>query len=268
MSVEIRVKKQLRDYVLDVDMMVKDEDIHVLFGRNGSGKTTILKMVAGLMQPDSGRIVINGSVLFDSEAGINLPVDQRGTGFMFQNYALFPHMTVLGNLAFGLKVKRLREKEIIETVRPYMEEYSLWELKDVRISNLSGGQRQQVALLRTLVLGPNIFLLDEPLNALDTGAQTTIRKEIRTLIRRTRTPCIIVTHDIGDAVELGDSACLLDQGRIVKRGKPSEAIASIGMTLPVSSLSWQTSEERPSIHGLSLPQTCSGQNGNDLEARK
>jgi ABC-type Fe3+/spermidine/putrescine transport system ATPase subunit len=245
MPVEINLVKQLRDYRLDVEMAVKDEDIHVLFGRNGSGKTTILKMIAGLMKPDSGRIVIDGKVLFDSEAGIDLPAEQRGTGFMFQSYALFPHMTVLGNLAFGLKVKKLTEPEIIETVRPYLEEYSLWELKDVRVSSLSGGQRQQVALLRTLVLRPSIFLLDEPLNALDTDAQTTIRKEIKTLIRKTGTPCIVVTHDIGDALELGDSASLLDRGRIIKCGRPDEVIATTGMTQPVPSLSWQTSLKIP-----------------------
>ncbi|MGD0817239.1 MAG: ABC transporter ATP-binding protein [Methanomassiliicoccales archaeon] len=268
MPVEIKLTKQLRDYVLDIDMVVKDEDIHVLFGRNGSGKTTILKMIAGLMEPDSGRVSINGKVLFDSEAGINLPVDQRGTGFMFQNYALFPHMTVLGNLAFGLKVKKLKEKEIIETVRPYLEEYSLWELKNVRVESLSGGQRQQVALLRTLVLRPNIFLLDEPLNALDTGAQTTIRREIRTLIRRTGTPCIIVTHDIGDAMELGDSACLLDRGRTVKRGKPSEVIGSEGVTYPGPAISWQASMERPAKRRLLFPWTGQEQRRKDLEVKK
>jgi molybdate transport system ATP-binding protein len=268
MLVEIKLAKRLRDYPLDVEMVVKDEDIHVLFGRNGSGKTTILKMIAGLVRPDSGRIVIDGKVLFDSEAGIDLPAEQRGTGFMFQNYALFPHMTVLGNLTFGLKVKRLPEKEIIETVRPYLEEYSLWELKDVLVSSLSGGQRQQVALLRTLVLRPNIFLLDEPLNALDIDAQTTIRKEIKTLIRRTRTPCIIVTHDVGDALELGDSACLLDRGRIVKRGKPEEIITSTGLTQPAPSLSWQTSMETTAKRRSLFSWTGHDGKSKDMEVRK
>jgi ABC-type Fe3+/spermidine/putrescine transport system ATPase subunit len=268
MPVEIRLAKQLRDYRLDVEMMVKDEDIHVLFGRNGSGKTTILKMIAGLIEPDSGRIVIDGKVLFDSEVGIDLPAEQRGTGFMFQNYALFPHMTVLGNLSFGLKVKKFTENEIIETVRPFMEEYSLWELKDVRVSSLSGGQRQQVALLRTLVLRPNIFLLDEPLNALDISAQTTIRKEIKSLIRKTGTPCIVVTHDIGDALELGDSACLLDRGRIVKRGRPDEVIETTGMTQPVSSLSWQTSLESSAKRRPLFSWTGSERKREDTEVRK
>jgi ABC-type Fe3+/spermidine/putrescine transport system ATPase subunit len=245
MPVEIKVRKQLRDFVLDVDLTVKDEDIHVMFGRNGSGKTTILKMIAGLIEPDSGRIVIGDKVLFDSENGINLPAEERGTGFMFQNYALFPNMTVLGNLSFGLKVKKFNQNQIIEMVRPYLEEYCLWGLKDVRVSNLSGGQRQQVALLRTLVLGPSIFLLDEPMNALDTCTQTTIRREIKTLIRKIGTPCIIVTHDIEDALELGDSACLLDRGRILKRGKPDEVIATTCTALPSSSHLWQTSLEIP-----------------------
>ena len=118
MPVEVRLVKQLRDYRLDIEMQVKDEDIHVLFGRNGSGKTTILKMIAGLVKPDSGRIVIDGRVLFDSEAGIDLPAEKRGTGLMFQNYALFPHMTVLENLSFGLKVKKFDDDEIREMVRP------------------------------------------------------------------------------------------------------------------------------------------------------
>lgn len=268
MPVEIKLVKQLRDYLLDVEMVVKDEDIHVLFGRNGSGKTTILKMIAGLMKPDSGRIVIDGKVLFDSEAGIDLPAEQRRAGFMFQSYALFPHMTVLGNLSFGLKVKKFTENEIIDTVRPYLEEYSLWELKDVRVSSLSGGQKQQVALLRTLVLGPNIFLLDEPLNALDIGAQTTIRKEIKTLIRKTRTPCIIVTHDVGDALELGDSACLLDRGRITRCGKPDEVISTTGMIQPASSLSWQTSLEAPVKRRPLFSWTGHERKREDMEVRK
>jgi len=268
MPVEIRLTKQLRDYVLDIDMAVKNEDIHILFGRNGSGKTTILKMIAGLIEPDTGRIVIDGKVLFDSEAGIDLPSEQRCTGLMFQSYALFPHMTVLGNLAFGLKVKKFTEPEIIETGRPYLEEYSLWELKDVRVSSLSGGQKQQVALLRTLVLRPSIFLLDEPLNALDSAAQTTIRKEIKTLIRKTGTPCIIVTHDIGDALELGDSACLLDRGRIVKCGRPEEVISATGMTQPSSSPSWQTSLKVPAKRRSLFSWTSQERKSEGTEVRK
>jgi molybdate transport system ATP-binding protein len=268
MSVEIKLTKHLRDYVLDIDMAVEDESIHVLFGRNGSGKTTILKMVAGLMRPDAGRIAVNGKVLFDSEEGIDLPVEERGTGFIFQNYALFPHMSVLGNLAFGLKVKKFKDQEIIETVRPYMEEFSLWGLKDVRVSSLSGGQRQQVALLRTLLLRPSIFLMDEPLNALDTSAQTTIRREIKTLIRRTGTPCIIVTHDIDDALELGDSACLLDRGRIAKCGKPYEVISSGCKTKPRSFHLWEASVGPPTKHRSLLPWTDHRPNKKDMEVRK
>jgi molybdate transport system ATP-binding protein len=268
MPVEISLVKQLRDFLLEIDILVNDKDIHVLFGRNGSGKTTILKMIAGLTEPDSGRIVINGKVLFDSEAGINLPAEQRGTGYMFQNYALFPHMTVMGNLAFGLKVKKFSEKEIVETVRPYLEEYALWDLRDVSVSSLSGGQRQHVALLRTLVLGPDIFLLDEPLNALDISAQTTIRKEIKELIRKTGTPCIIVTHDFGDAMELGDSASLLDRGRIVKYGRPDEVLSGTGPTQSVPSLPWQTSTVLPTRHSVVLPWLGRERNNKDMEAKR
>jgi molybdate transport system ATP-binding protein len=224
MSVEVRITKQLRDYVLDLEMDITSEAIHVLVGRNGSGKTTILKMIAGLMTPDSGRIVVNGEVYFDSEAAIDLPVEERGTGFVFQNYAVFPHMTVLENIIFGLNVKRSGRKEAAEAVRPMMEEYALWDLRDVRASNLSGGQRQRVALLRTMVLSPRLFLLDEPLSALDTATQEVVRKDIRKLIRGTGTPCIIVTHDVVDALEMGDTACLMDKGRIVRSGKPGEVI--------------------------------------------
>ncbi|MDW5561823.1 MAG: ATP-binding cassette domain-containing protein [Methanomassiliicoccus sp.] len=229
MPVEVRITRRLRDYVLNVDMSVGDDGIHVLVGRNGSGKTTILRMIAGLMTPDSGRIVVNGEVFFDSEAGIDLPVEERRTGFVFQNYAVFPHMTVLENLIFGLNVTRKERRGATETIRPMMEEYSLWDLRDVRAANLSGGQRQRVALLRTLILRPRIYLLDEPLSALDAATQNVVRKDIRNLIRGTGTPCMIVTHDVVDAVEMGDTACLLDRGKIVSSGRPREVVPTGGM---------------------------------------
>jgi molybdate transport system ATP-binding protein len=127
----------------------------------------------------------------------------------------------------------------MDAVRQCLEDHSLWGLRDVRVTNLSGGQRQQVALLRTMLLRPNIFLLDEPMNAFDSGAQMAVRQEIKTLIRSTGTPCLIVTHDVADAIGLGDSACLLDRGLIVRSGRPDEVVACVGMTPPASPPSWK-----------------------------
>ncbi|WP_019178619.1 ABC transporter ATP-binding protein [Methanomassiliicoccus luminyensis] len=230
MTVEIKAARKLRDFVLDVDLSIPDGEILVLIGRNGSGKSTVLRMVAGLMSPDQGRISVGGRTFFDSSRGIDLLPEERDVGFMFQNYAVFPHLTVYGNLAYGLRNKKIAEDEILQQVRPLMEGYGLWNVKDVRAGKLSGGQKQRVALLRSLVARPCMFLLDEPLSAIDRAAQATARKEIRSLIRSTNASAIVVTHDPSDAVELGDRICLINQGRIETAGTPED--------LPSSDRAW------------------------------
>jgi len=214
MSAEIRVKRELRDFELEVELSVGDGEVVCLVGRNGCGKSTVLRMVAGIMRPDEGRIVINDRVLFDSEANVNVGPEGRDVGMVFQNYAVFPHMSVMKNISFGLRSRGAGKDEAAETARPLMEEYGLWSVRDVKASRLSGGQRQRVALLRAMVIKPAILLLDEPLSAIDRATQAHARTEIRGMVRRTGASCILVTHDPNDAEELADRTLMMDRGRI------------------------------------------------------
>ena len=224
MSMEIRVRKKLRDFELDVDMAVPDGKVLVLLGENGAGKTTVLRMIAGLMSPDEGKIVVDGEVFFDSAAGIDRPARSRRTGYVFQSYALFPHLSVYDNLAFGLRLRTGDEGEIERTIRPLLESYGLWDLRAARASKLSGGQKQRVALLRALVLRPSIFLLDEPVSALDPGIRAAVRRSVRDLAREPGRPMVVVTHDLRDAYELGDVVCVLEKGKVAALGPPSEVL--------------------------------------------
>lgn len=144
---------------------------------------------------------------------------------MFQGYALFPHMTVLDNLSFGLRLRGMGEDAIGERLSPYVEKFGLGEVCHTKAGQLSGGQRQRVALLRALALSPNIFLLDEPVSAIDPAARPAMRKAVRSIARELGRPMIVVTHDLRDAVEMGDRLCVMDRGRVVASGRPDEVLA-------------------------------------------
>lgn len=216
----IKVKKQLRDFMLDVDIAADDAETLVLMGNNGSGKTTVLNLAAGLLTADEGVISVDGRALFDSARGIDLPPERRNIGYVFQNYALFPHMNVFDNVAFGLRMRKAPKETITRMVREELESLGLWELRGVKTGRLSGGQRQKVALARGLVTEPSLLMLDEPLNALDMAMQASLRRELKARIRGARVPAIIVTHDPADARALGDIVYVMDRGRSVHRANP------------------------------------------------
>jgi ABC-type sulfate/molybdate transport systems ATPase subunit len=217
---EFRAVRKLRDFVLDLALSVLPGETLVLIGENGAGKSTVLNLISGILTPDEGEITLGDKILFSSEERINLPPETRNIGHLFQSYALFPHMTVAENVAFGLRCRKLPEPEIKRAVAEQLETINLSELADVNVGRLSGGQRQRVALARALVLDPDLLLLDEPLAAVDMRSQAAMRRELRERIQKTGIPCIVVTHSLRDAVELGDRLGLMEDGHLVAGGRP------------------------------------------------
>lgn len=220
----IKATRRLRDFVLDVDIDVDSGRTLALMGNNGSGKTTILNMVSGLMAPDSGTIEAEGRTLFSSEAGIDLPPEARNVGYVFQSYALFPHMTVFDNVAFGLRARKLPAEEIHARVRSELEQTGMWELKHAKAGKLSGGQKQKVALARSLVVKPTLLLMDEPMSALDARTHEAIRESLRARLKSDHITSVIVLHSAGDAMALGDKVCVIDRGCVELSGLPWEVL--------------------------------------------
>ncbi|VVB69972.1 Trehalose/maltose import ATP-binding protein MalK [uncultured archaeon] len=236
---EIDIRKRLRDYELDVKLDVARGEILMLVGDNGCGKTTLLNLTAGLQNPDAGKISLEGRVLYDSALKMNVPPEARNIGYVFQSYALFPHMSVYDNVAFGLCTRNLSKSEIKLRVKDHLEAAGLWEIRKAKASDVSGGQKQRIALARALIIGPKLLLLDEPLSALDVRRQAHMRKELRETIRACSVPCIIVTHDLRDVACIGDRACLLDKGKVALIGGSDEVMI------------WGAGKESPASPGYS-----------------
>lgn len=218
------VKKKLHgaegDFILEVELEVKEGEFLSLFGPSGSGKTTLLRVLAGLEKPDEGYIEVNKEVWFDSKKGINLPPQRRDVGFVFQDYALFPNMSVFENVAYGMKRKdRERVMELLRLA-------GLEELKDKKPHTLSGGQKQRVALLRALAREPKILLLDEPLSALDQETALVLREEIRRFHRTYGITTLMVSHNKEEVLTLSDRVAKIEKGKIIKIGKPKEVLFS------------------------------------------
>ncbi|HXM48173.1 MAG TPA: ABC transporter ATP-binding protein, partial [Pyrinomonadaceae bacterium] len=188
----------------------------VLLGASGSGKTTILRIIAGLELPDSGRVILHGKDVTD------LPARERGVGVIFQAYALFPRMTVEKNIGFGLKIRRVKRKERKETVNRLLELVQLEEHRKKYPWQLSGGQQQRVAIARTLAYKPQVLLFDEPFGALDAQTRVKLRREIRALLRQVKVPSVFITHDQEEALELGDRIAVLNDGHLEQIGTPDE----------------------------------------------
>jgi molybdate transport system ATP-binding protein len=191
----------------------------VLFGPSGSGKTTILRALAGLEKPETGSIRFGHETWFDAAKRVHLPPQRRGIGYLFQQYALFPHLTVAQNVAYGIRLpKGVRTRVDPTWVSKLLERFDLGGLEDRFPSQLSGGQQQRVALARTLACEPRLLLLDEPLSSLDQTLREQVRGELRGWLAEFALPAILVTHDRIDAMALGDHVAILSEGRVVQHG--------------------------------------------------
>ncbi|MFQ6052643.1 MAG: ABC transporter ATP-binding protein [Candidatus Bathyarchaeia archaeon] len=212
------ITKRFGDVVAayDVNLEIADGEFFTLLGPSGCGKTTTLRIIAGLEQPDEGRIYFSGEDVTD------LPPYKRNTGMVFQNYALWPHMTVFDNVAYGLKVRKVPKGEIRERVLEALELVKLGGLEGRFPSQLSGGQQQRVALARVLVINPGVLLLDEPLSNLDAKLRVEMREEIKELQRKLGITTIYVTHDQEEAMVISDRIAIQDRGAIRQIGRPVE----------------------------------------------
>ncbi|HEY0078293.1 MAG TPA: ABC transporter ATP-binding protein [Pyrinomonadaceae bacterium] len=198
----------------EVSFDVAEGESLVLLGASGSGKTTILRIIAGLETPDTGRVILHGQDVTE------LPARERGVGVIFQSYALFPRMTVEQNIGYGLRIRKRPRAELRETVNRLVELVGLQEHRKKLPSQLSGGQQQRVAIARTLAYDPRVLLFDEPFGALDAQTRLRLRREIRNLLRQVNVPAMFITHDQEEALELGDRIAVLNAGRLEQIGTP------------------------------------------------
>ena len=204
----------------DLNLEITDGEFVSLLGPSGCGKTTTLRLLAGFLQPDAGEIRVDGKVV--SSAALLVPPERRNMSMIFQSYAVWPHMTVAQNVAYGLKFKRLSKQEIDAKVTKLLGVVHLAELKDRYSAELSGGQQQRVALARALVVEPQILLMDEPLSNLDANLREEMRFEIRRLHEEFKITTVYVTHDQAEAMATSDRIAVLDRGRLVQVGRPAE----------------------------------------------
>ena len=213
----------LRRFTLDVALEVEHGCLAIA-GPSGAGKSTILRICAGLMRPRRGRVVCDGEAWLDTERAVDMPPDERACGFVFQDYALFPHMSAWQNVAYGLRgVRRDERRRVAEAA---LERFGLSGAADAKPGTLSGGERQRVALARALVTSPRVLLLDEPLAALDARTSAAAARELGIALREAGVPALLVTHDFAHAAQLGDQVAVIDAGRLLQRGTASELAAA------------------------------------------
>lgn len=218
----LALRKALPGFALDAAWEAGDEVV-ALFGPSGAGKTLTLHCLAGLIRPDAGRIVVNGAVFFDDRGGIDVRPQARRLGYVFQGYALFPHLSVADNVGYGLR-RLTRHERGRRTVR-VMDRLGLGALADRRPRELSGGQQQRVALARALAVDPELLLLDEPLSALDAPLRRQLRGELMNIVREWGTATVLVTHDLAEAFQLADRIVIYDAGRVVQAAPKSELLS-------------------------------------------
>ena len=208
--------------VENLNLVIEDRSFITLLGPSGCGKTTTLRMIAGLETPTSGEITINDEVVFSSEKGIDVPPEKRGVGFLFQNYALWPHMTVYDNIAFGLKIQKMDKAEFDRRVMDSLKMMRIDMYKDRYPTELSGGQQQRVAIARAVASSPKLLLLDEPLSNLDAKLRIDMRAELQRLHRELGTTIIYVTHDQTEALTMSTKIALFKAGELNQVATPME----------------------------------------------
>jgi iron(III) transport system ATP-binding protein len=209
-----------------VNLEIRNQEALVLLGPSGCGKTTLLRAIAGLERPDAGQIIIQEQVVFSKQKSIFVPPHRRRVGMVFQNYALWPHMNLLGNVSYPLRMKKLRAKSIQEQVSAMIKLVQLDGLERRYPHELSGGQQQRAALARALVMNPDLLLLDEPLSSLDAILAEEMRGEIRRIHDETRLSMLYVTHDQTEAMALASRIGVMDSGRLVQLGPALEVYSN------------------------------------------
>lgn len=220
---KVRIKKNLPGFNLDIAFDIDQESLAII-GPSGSGKTMTLLCIAGLLQPDEAYIELNGRVLLDSTAGVNVSPQLRRVGFVFQNYALFPHMNVRDNIAFG--IRRLARQEIDRRVDQLLDKMNMQEMGHRYPGQLSGGQQQRVAVARALAPEPEVMLMDEPFSALDTHVKERLERELLLLHQYYKGELLFVTHDLAEAYKLCSKMAVYESGRVIQFGSRQQVIGS------------------------------------------
>jgi molybdate transport system ATP-binding protein len=219
---EVRLRhRSSKDFSIDVEFDAPT-GFTMLLGPSGGGKTTVLNYIAGLARPDSGRIAVGSRLFFDSEAHVDLAVAERRIGYVFQNLALFPHLTVEQNIQYG--IIKLAAQERRERTMALVDSFRITHLLGIKPNQISGGERQRVALARSLVTDPSVLLLDEPLSALDLSTKATILDDLREWNLGHRIPIVYVTHSPEEAFALGEHVVVLEAGRVIAKGIPQDVL--------------------------------------------
>jgi molybdate transport system ATP-binding protein len=220
----VEARTRLGALALDVALEVEAGECLAVAGPSGAGKTSVLRVAAGLLRPEHGVVEAAGETWLDTRRGIDVPPERRRCGYLFQEYALFPNLTAWQNVAYPLVGVPRRERR--ERAMALLERFGVDELADARPRTLSGGERQRVALARALARRPGVLLLDEPLAALDARTRAAALRELGAVLRDVEVPALLVTHDFAEAAQLGDRVGVIDAGRVVQEGTPSELAAA------------------------------------------
>ena len=222
MSLEANVRLTLGALDLDIELSVDEAEVVALLGPNGAGKTTLLRAVAGLVPLTSGYVKLDGRVLEDAASGKYVPTERRSIGVVFQDYLLFPHLSVLANVAFGMRSRGMPSHEAAEKAAQWLDRVGLSAYVQDKPDALSGGQRQRVALARALAPDPRLLLLDEPLAALDVTTRAEVRRDLKRHLTTFPGLRLVVTHDPLEAAMLADRLVVMENGRLVQTGTPAE----------------------------------------------
>jgi molybdate transport system ATP-binding protein len=222
----LRVQARTRrgDLELDVELAVESGECLALAGPSGAGKTSILRVAAGLLRPAHGRVDANGGTWLDTDRDIDVPAERRRCGYVFQDYALFPHLSAWQNVAYPLRGMSRHERRA--RALGLLDRFGLADRADARPRTLSGGERQRVAVARALARRPDVLLLDEPLSALDSRTRADAARELGALLRESDAPALLVTHDFAEAAQLGDRVGVIDRGRVIQQGTASQLAAA------------------------------------------